>query len=1466
MEAWTMEPDDGAALPQSWNGSPAVKPADKMYQLSASDDRNLLLQQAAMAQRGLRPQTTGDFWNISAPDDKNTGKKKKKKDKKSKSTSDMISPLSQNGDIFQFSHNQTLSFQVEHLGTISVSPSEVQRNPYDSIKRVKDLVTRGEGWVRDVVLMVGSSDVIMKEDSTQENLRRFPMAQIQMCKYLDDDGGGILMFCVQSGERYQPDIHVFQCNMSSAKMICEEINGSIQQYFMRSQERRKNKGPGFFGERRFNAAPPIQLSEADRWQLAEQQLRHHGIINPEDSPEKDSASDARLRYARSIISRPQATNKAGLEMKRTFKAAKIQRDVDMLNHLMDDLEDFIASVRERAAAWQELEKKKKKSKKRSGEAALEILMMKAQPPPEADYIVAYQKCKYAINVVSKLGHHLSSPTSSELLQGLFGLLGELIRSNNGTQLAASVEAPLITKRAIHLMLTSLSKKNSVLWRQLGENWMTTSDRWPASRGEVPVYMVKFSDGCIPPNLHNASDCPSNFPTLDPIPVNKRGPDYSDAYDEDYKGGMDDEHLNNQTTLRINPAVIEAEASKSASLSHLATDMSQSQQSLRESSRSSSTNNVNTTQQDGGGMKTAKVIFPFGASNPQELSISRGERVEVIDDSRKWWFVRNMVGGRGYVPSNMLELLPPKQSRDTTAARRQDEMSEDSVMFHGKVVPAPPNQPPPPVPTAPASPPQPSEANNAGMRRRAQSSKLAPPSMSIQPLPTLQEDSESATSTLRHSTSQPEGMLRASLKGQGFSPLAPPPEFAPTPPPSAKQVSSPELTRRTSTNKPPGVATPLAEAPPPFGHPFSSVPPPPSAAGVPPPPPGGAPPPPPPPGGAPPPPPPPAGGAPPPPPPPPAVVPPQQQSLSDMIKQHKLKTKEKQQGGGGGASGGGPAKSSQDKGEFDIVKELANMKPLRKVSREQLDIEGEKNKAAMDEDLQERLQQRRQGNPESETKMGSVTLKFDAEPKDVKLWLISQGFANCVTKLGKLNGEQLYHMERDEMKKLIGINNSARIYSQLQRDYAKAEREAIAEGSDYLTRVNKRSSREIPSSRGRQDTKASGRRSTRRKKSRSPSESDQSDKDKRSRRRDRKKETNKKKSKNKEDDKKKAKDDDKKKKQDDKGGKKKGHKQRDSSSEEDDESAERDKKKKQQKKKKKQRRRHDSDRDSSDTDSDSSTDSSSSSGSTSSSSDSEEEETDKKAAGGKWALGEGDTYLSAAETTEMVKNQQKVLQKQLQQMQQLQKQLGVTTLPAEERIPLQEYLLKLQQLQLELQRDPENRQVQMNLLKQQQDLQQHLILVQQNLLSTAATKPAEPDEQEEEDNDSQDEPEQPPEPDPVFLQQQRHLQLQAQQLAIQQHQVRQIYAHLQANAQRQAAEHMRRAQQQAQVEAQIRMETQARMAAHQQMKAQQQARIAQLQAQIQTQQHMLHQQDVMGPAGNMYNPMMGAGQMGGGQFF
>ena len=55
------------------------------------------------------------------------------------------------------------------------------------------------------------------------------------------------------------------------------------------------------------------------------------------------------------------------DMKRTLKAARIQRDVDVLNHTFEDLEAFRKDVRLRLAAYREYEDKKKNVKKQDGE-------------------------------------------------------------------------------------------------------------------------------------------------------------------------------------------------------------------------------------------------------------------------------------------------------------------------------------------------------------------------------------------------------------------------------------------------------------------------------------------------------------------------------------------------------------------------------------------------------------------------------------------------------------------------------------------------------------------------------------------------------------------------------------------------------------------------------------------------------------------------------------------------------------------------------------------------------------------------------------------------------------------------------------------------------------------------------------------------------------------------------------------
>ena len=116
--------------------------------------------------------------------------------------------------------------------------------------------------------------------------------------------------------------------------------------------------------------------------------------------------------------------------------------------MLYDIESFMSTLKKKAAAWAELEKKSKKSRRKKNDgiqvsfflpvaftahlsAALEALKKKAAPPTEQEFVLAYQKCKYGINLVSKLGHHLSTPTPTQLLRGFFAYIQEMVNMNKG---------------------------------------------------------------------------------------------------------------------------------------------------------------------------------------------------------------------------------------------------------------------------------------------------------------------------------------------------------------------------------------------------------------------------------------------------------------------------------------------------------------------------------------------------------------------------------------------------------------------------------------------------------------------------------------------------------------------------------------------------------------------------------------------------------------------------------------------------------------------------------------------------------------------------------------------------------------------------------------------------------------------------------------------------------------------------
>jgi len=104
----------------------------------------------------------------------------------------------------------------------------------------------------------------------------------------------------------------------------------------------------------------------------------------------------------------------------------------------------------------------------------------------------------------------------------------------------------VTKISLTFQLIQTYQPAILLVDNLVLTLLISRDQWPSP---LPEFDIVFSDGCVPATLHNSSDCPSNFPTLDTLPRDRRNEDYSEAYD-----GENNENKG-AGSLMISPAVM-----------------------------------------------------------------------------------------------------------------------------------------------------------------------------------------------------------------------------------------------------------------------------------------------------------------------------------------------------------------------------------------------------------------------------------------------------------------------------------------------------------------------------------------------------------------------------------------------------------------------------------------------------------------------------------------------------------------------------------------------------------------------------------------------------------------------------------------------------------------------------------------------------------------------------------------------
>ncbi|GAB1601288.1 epidermal growth factor receptor kinase substrate 8-like protein 2 isoform X2 [Argonauta hians] len=526
---------------------------------------------------------------------------------------------------YSYNADQSVSFEVDHLATFSMTSAETQ-SPEAGISKLSNMANTSGIWTMKCTLSVERTLLKIHEKGSAGPIDCFHLTNIHKAVAInkpekcDVYNNLVVLMVINNSNRENPNqMHIFLAGSIPAQEIVDEIHNAKAGRPLRKHFSKK-----------FIPPPPTQPAP---------EPPNHMMSYQEGPP-----------LASSMSMRDHDMGRDG----------NTERDGQLLNHCFDDIEKFVARLQKAAESYKELErlKKDKGGKDKKGRQDIEKLSMSAVPPQPQDFVDIFQKFKLSFNLLAKLKGCIHDPNAPELVHFIFTPLSIIYEASRdpthgNRNLAANVYSPMITAEAKELLLNCLTSKEVDLWMSFGEGWTTSREDY---KGEVPPYTPRFYNGWHP------------APTLDDYPPQQMQPIMPKPQPHQMR--------------QIEPPRSVAPPHEQPYMPDKIGNSSQRYNGPPIQNVPDSSSDMLIRAQRERGAKFCEVTHSREKKNNKELTVMKGDILEILDDSRNWWKLRNNRGQVGHAPytilTRQLSMGPPDNGPGNRNAFRNNSQHNPGV--------------------------------------------------------------------------------------------------------------------------------------------------------------------------------------------------------------------------------------------------------------------------------------------------------------------------------------------------------------------------------------------------------------------------------------------------------------------------------------------------------------------------------------------------------------------------------------------------------------------------------------------------------------------------------------------------------------------------------------------------------------------------------------------------------------------